>query len=176
MYICSQSTKHIRALPCQHFKHSDKLSAENNIQDLASMCIILMQWSKLWWEGDGNTQRQTDGVCLPVVRSREDSDTFSSVGHFISFLFYLVTPDNKIWVGEGGERGWEGGEDVSGKGVWMCREMMYTASFPSSSILWGGQDGEQKWYPIHLLTYLAHFCCKTALWRRDQTEGQLLSY
>ena len=35
-------------------------------------------------------------ACLPVVRSREDSDTFSSVGHFISFLFYLVTPDNKI--------------------------------------------------------------------------------
>ena len=50
-------------------------------------------------------QRQTNGACLPVVRSGEDSDTFSSVGHFISFLFHLVTPDDKIWVGERVGRG-----------------------------------------------------------------------
>ena len=61
------------------------------------------------------TERQTDRVCLPVVGSGEDGDTFSFVGNFISFLFHLVTPDDKICVRERvgveegrGVRGWEG--------------------------------------------------------------------
>ena len=51
-------------------------------------------------------------MCLPVVGSGEDSNTFSFVGHFISFLFHLMTADYKICGREGG--GLEEGRGVTG--------------------------------------------------------------